>query len=977
MGGHADGRRDAARLIGRRDALREISTSLDNDGFACVAMVGEPGAGKTRLLAELVDSARDAGYLALTGRAAEFEEDMPFGAMIDALDDHLETRDDLPSRLGEPVLRQLASVFPALEEIVPEGPALGSGASARYRLYRAVRQLLGELAGDAGLVLVVDDIHWADDASVELLDHLIRHPPRARFVIALAYRPAQLSPRMSALVSGAGVRRVQVTPFTAEEVAEFLGDGVDVERRARLHEMSGGNPFYLDALARMETLPTDGEHPHDDLPPLVGAALQAELGRLTDEARRVAQGGAVAADEFDALLAAAAAGVDRATALRALDELVQRDVVRGSGHGRFRFRHPLVRSAAYGSAAAGWRLGAHARVASHLSAVGAPATIRVHHVERAAGLGDESAITTLIEAARTEAVRAPAAAAQWLGTALRLIPGDTAPGGASRADLLLELARAQTVSGHLVEGRESAQEVLRLLPRNDYARRAFAARFCALVERLLDRSSQGRALLLAELRELPDPQAATAVPLRMRLVAESLMRGDRRAARAVLDFMPETTEQRRRDNPGMTTGIAALRPMAAYIAEEIDEALSLLEAATELMDGVQDADLLEWMDTVAWLCWAELWLGRPEHAQDRFERAVAITRATGQSFIVTNLLAGLARTLAVRGRLAEAALAAEESAEIARLLHSGHAKVVALAQQSLVTCWSGESEQALRLAAEARNAGGVEREWPRVQARFVHIMAQVGCGRLEEALRDAQDLWSGSEFALLDQASLLRCAETMAAAEAMRGRAEDAALWAERAEEQVHPQLDGNRGMAALARAHALKPGDPAAAAKLAVEAASLLGSSGQRLDEGRARLVAGGAALDAGDRTWAREQLAVAAEILGAAGAHGMLALTVREQRRAGERVPAPGGRGGGPSRLSRREREVAGLVAEDLSNQQIADRLVISVRTVETHLSNIFTKLGVASRVGVVAAIHELGGLREDEGDGGPGTGKASADS
>ncbi|WP_344244964.1 helix-turn-helix transcriptional regulator, partial [Actinocorallia libanotica] len=119
--------------------------------------------------------------------------------------------------------------------------------------------------------------------------------------------------------------------------------------------------------------------------------------------------------------------------------------------------------------------------------------------------------------------------------------------------------------------------------------------------------------------------------------------------------------------------------------------------------------------------------------------------------------------------------------------------------------------------------------------------------------------------------------------------------------------------------------------------------------------------------------QRAAPAEILAAAGAHGLLALTVREQRRAGERVPAPGGRGGGPSRLSRRELEVAQLVAEDLSNQQIADRLVISVRTVETHLSNIFAKLGVASRVGVVAAIHELAG----DGDGARPTPRPPADS
>ncbi|RMI33051.1 response regulator transcription factor, partial [Actinomadura harenae] len=78
------------------------------------------------------------------------------------------------------------------------------------------------------------------------------------------------------------------------------------------------------------------------------------------------------------------------------------------------------------------------------------------------------------------------------------------------------------------------------------------------------------------------------------------------------------------------------------------------------------------------------------------------------------------------------------------------------------------------------------------------------------------------------------------------------------------------------------------------------------------------------------------------------------REQRRVGVRVPAPGGRGSGPGGLSKREYEVASLVAEGYTNSQIAERLFVSVRTVETHLSHIFTKLGVSSRVGVVSALN-----------------------
>ncbi|WP_460366612.1 LuxR C-terminal-related transcriptional regulator, partial [Actinocorallia lasiicapitis] len=135
-------------------------------------------------------------------------------------------------------------------------------------------------------------------------------------------------------------------------------------------------------------------------------------------------------------------------------------------------------------------------------------------------------------------------------------------------------------------------------------------------------------------------------------------------------------------------------------------------------------------------------------------------------------------------------------------------------------------------------------------------------------------------------------------------------------------------------------------------EAAALL--AGHPLYRGRALLAAGSYEED---RDTALADLREAAALFTEHGAENLLAQAVREQRRHGVRVPAKEkGRGAGPGGLSRRELEVAQLVADDYTNQQIADKLVISVRTVETHLSNIFTKLEVTSRVGVAGAIRDL---------------------
>ncbi|WP_424531241.1 helix-turn-helix transcriptional regulator [Sphaerisporangium viridialbum] len=949
----------AAPLVGRRDALRSFTRTVEatlTGGFQFLAVVGEPGAGKTRLLAELATLAAGRGLTTLWGRAAEFEQIMPFSALIDALDDHLEAhRDELSERLGAGQARQLATVFPALAAKMPEPPdgaeVDDQSGMVRYRLYRALRQLIDEMAGPAGLALILDDVHWADDSSAEFLDHLVRHPPRGKVLVTVAYRPAQVTPRLASLVMSAGGhgRQVTVGPLNQAEVEEFLGPRVNRTRGRALYEASGGNPFYLEALARMSRLDVS------ELPPTVRAALQVELGDLSPGSLLVAQAAAVTADEFEPALAAVTAQVSEATALDALNELVGRDIVRPAAAGRFRFRHPLVRRAAYESSAAGWQLAAHARLAAHLASLGAPATVQAHHFEQSGSFGDQRAVATLVEAARAVAAQAPVTCAHWLRKALDLMPEE--PGTLEeRMELLLELSRAQGVSGRLAEGRDTARELLRLLPEDDHTRRARAARICALMERQLDRPHEARALLLDELRRMPDPRAAAAIPLRMRLVAESMMRVDFRAAQAVLDLMPDSGDDW---EPDLAMAVAALRPMPAYAAGRMEEALRSADAADRLITTALDEHLAEWLDAVAWLCWAETNMGRYSVALRHFERAAAVARSTGQTYILTNLLAGKARTLTVLGRLPEALATVEESVEGARLLESGQQLVFALTQLCMGSVWTGDHDAGLRAGEEAVQAGvGGGEAWGDM-ARQALGVALVAAGRLEEGIEAVLDACAGFEQPRLDRGTLIACCELLAHAEAARGRSDEAAGWAERAASLSHPHLPVFSGLIPLARAHALRASDPAAAALLAGEAAVLLSAGERRVDAGRALLVAGLAHGEAGERRPARERLREATEAFHACGARGLEAQATRELRRLGVRVsaaasPTQGGPGAAPYGLSPRELEIATLVAEGLTNQLIAEQLFLSVRTVETHLSHVFAKLGVGSRVGVATKLN-----------------------
>ena len=274
---------------------------------------------------------------------------------------------------------ELATIFPSLE------PMAGERASGlqveRYRLHYAVRALLTRLAAERPLVLVLDDVHWTDDATEELLAHLLRRRPEGAVLVVTAMRPRQAPPRLGAALDAAAgqgdAERLELTPLSAAEAGELVGDRAP-DATERLYRESGGNPFYLEQLLRggdgaaegAILTPVDAEVA---VPPAVRAALASELAGLSPAARAVLDGAAVAGEPFEPDLAAAVAAVEEDEALTALDELLSADLVRPTTvPRRFRFRHPIVRRAVYESAAGGWRLGAHARAAEALDVVGAP-----------------------------------------------------------------------------------------------------------------------------------------------------------------------------------------------------------------------------------------------------------------------------------------------------------------------------------------------------------------------------------------------------------------------------------------------------------------------------------------------------------------------------------------------------------------------------------------------------------------------------
>ena len=252
--------RQVERLVGRQAEAGWIDAGLASlaagTGGALV-MTGPPGIGKTRLLDEVAARA-PSELLVLRGRASELEQTFPFGVVVDALDDYLRALPASPLAEIDPVTdAELALVFPALRARRPDIAALGQPtADDRVRAYFAIRSLLEVLAERHPVVLVLDDLHWADRGSVELVAHLIRRPPRTPVLLVAAYREHQVDPDLALVVSRAAseglvdVRRIG--PLSAEEAGELVGRDRAVDRATaqHWHGISGGNPLLLLELGR-------------------------------------------------------------------------------------------------------------------------------------------------------------------------------------------------------------------------------------------------------------------------------------------------------------------------------------------------------------------------------------------------------------------------------------------------------------------------------------------------------------------------------------------------------------------------------------------------------------------------------------------------------------------------------------------------------------------------------------------------------
>jgi ATP/maltotriose-dependent transcriptional regulator MalT len=951
-------------LVGRTDelvALEEVLDELDAGSPGAVALLGEAGIGKTRLLRELAIRAERRSHLVLAGSGSELERELPFSAFVDALDEYVEGLDaNRVSALDDDVQAELARVFPSLTSF-----ARGRKAALqheRYRSHRAVRALLEQLAETTPLVLVLDDFHWADPASVELLGALLRRPPGAAVLIALALRPRQVSEQVSAALApahrAAALNRIELGTLSADETRELLGQTVAAADARVLYEQSGGNPFYLEQLARSlrhaaETSAT--EISLSGVPTAVVAALGEEISQLSSAGRLLLEGAAVAGDPFEPELAAAAAETSEAAAIDGLDELLRVDLVRTTDvPRRFRFRHPLVRRAVYETSAGAWRLGAHERCAKALAARGASAAARAHHIERCAREGDLAAVAVLREAGEAAAPLAPASAAQWFGAALRLLP-ETSP-SEERVALLLAQANSLASTGRFGESHANLLECFEIVQRDAEEWRVRVTTACAAVEHLLGLQSEAHRHLSTALAELGDARSAEAVELMIELSVDGFHAGDHEAMRSWAERSVATA--RLLGDRALLAAALSVRAWAGAMAGDGEPAQAHCDEATELVDKLSDEEVARRLNTLAHLTAAGVWLDRYPAATRHARRALEICRRTGQGEQFPLIVQMLGVSLWVQGKPHEAEELFDGAVEAARLSDNVQNLLWNLFNRSLAALAAGDVDVALATGEEGFElATHMEPGIFPVATAATFASALLEAGQADRSV----DLLpaGGEELRVIGGGWRARFLEMLTRALLATGRRADAARAAAATQACADAvSLPTATGMASLAAGElALDAGEPTTAVERALAAAAAFETAEALWDAARARELAGRALAQAGDTNRATRELELAATAFDSFGSLRYRDQAERELGKLGRRVhrrTRPGKTGGnGIETLTARELQVAQLVVDRRTNPEIAAQLFLSNKTVESHLRNIFRKMNVASRVELARAV------------------------
>jgi len=928
---------------------------------AVVVIDGEAGVGKTRLVQEFLDRPEVAGRCALVGHCQPLREPLPFGPVLDALRGAASVR--LARELGS-VAGALRPLLPELSALPPALEPLGSTRAERHRNFRAVVEVLDAL-GPA--VCVLEDVHWSDELTGDLLRYLVSELPE-QLCLVLTCRPEDLS-SSSALVdltarvhAGIARRRIRLLPLSPGEVRELATsilaiDDVSPEFALDLHERTLGLPFAIEEVVKLladhqDLVRRGGRRAQRlldelDVPVAVHDFTLGRLARLSADAQRVTRAAAVVESPASVELLRRVSGLPSRRAVAALAEALAHGLLREDDDGRLAIRHTLAQRVVYEaietparrlfhlSAAEGIEEGddesSVAQIAHHFKHAGRPKQW-LRFVEEAAdlavSLGNDSAACDLL----TEALGHPGiSAAARARLAVKL--GRAALGCLDHGQALTVLRRVVDEGGLPVGVRgevrlhvgllldnqagqasvglaEIARSVPELRHRPGLAARAMSALAVpmAMTGHVTEHLAwMHQALDAAE--RAGDPTLKTAVLVNRATVLMHV--GDPQAPRAVLEV------------PGHADSAEARRQLvraninlahACTCTGQYEQAESFLGRARGQLADASDPYLAVAHESTSVLL--DYLRGRWSGLSGRTEQLLRAGEDAPLVVAEVELVLGL--LFVAQGHI----LGAKSHLDAAHTVGStgGSVPVVAAAEGGLarLAFASGDVEVAAQRALAGLELVAGKGVWVwAAELAPAAVRALVASERRPEAVRVVSALATG-----------------------LRGRNAPAA-----------------RAALGTCRAHlAAAPAREAERAARAFRRAELMWASLPRpYEAAQCREARAEALLTSGAEDRGKEALFSALEAYTAIGAAWDGARVRRSLREHGVMRPWRGGRKGYGSALSPREREVLGLAATGRTNREIAAELVLSPRTVESHLAKGMRKLGVRSRRALISGTSD----------------------
>jgi DNA-binding CsgD family transcriptional regulator/tetratricopeptide (TPR) repeat protein len=899
-------------LYGRDSERARIGELLDaarTSRSGALILRGDPGIGKSALLEDARDRAIDMHVL--SARGVESESELPFAGLHQLLRPALDLLDTLP-------VPQAAALRSAL------GLEVGPG-HERFLIFAGCLSLLAELAERRPVLCLVDDAHWLDAASADAL-RFVAHRLDAEGIVMLF-----------------GVREGDVRTFEAPDVPTLMLDGLDEDAaatllqrrsgvepapsvRATLVERTKGNAL---ALLEVPTALTAGQLAGDEpLPEALPMTTQVEtvflarVRRLSPAAQQLLL--VAAADDSEHAAVVSRAAESLGVGPDALEAAEQAGLIAIHGT-RLEFRHPLVRSAVYDAATSLDRRAVHAAIAAALGPDDADR--RAWHLSASVLEPDEDVVLALEAAAERAQERAGfAAAAKALERAAELSADSPA-----RGRRLVAAARAASFGGADAHAVALAERALPLV--DEPVSRAEIARVRAVWQRSRGRPGDGIPMLLEAAHDVAHADPGKALELLFSAFSAGSDSATERAlheAAATADTVTPAPD----DEEALFLS-SLVRGLGAMVAGDPARGSALIG------EGLLSSATQKRARNALWASACALWLGDDMRVATLADRAAELARSQGALGTLGEALSLRAAACTYMQRYDEAVVAAEEAIRYARELGSSNLVLFPLAVIAHVAAVRGEDAKAVGHAEEILRVATPHGLGLRVaNAMRVLALLDLGRGRWVAALERYQALADRSS-GFRDAFSILSTTPDLVEAAVRAGRREVAERAFPAYEAWANAGAPRVRSRAASCRA-LLADGD--VATEHFEEALRLRGAA-RPFDSARIHLLYGEHLRRERRRTDARIQLRAALDAFEAFRAEPWAERARTELRATGEtarkRDPST------VSQLTPQELQVARLVSDGLSNKEVAAQLFLSPRTIDSHLRNVFAKLGVTSRV------------------------------